>query len=194
MGLPALDRPQIVAFRLERHHLSRRLPAGSLVDAAATCGIQETPIRTAVLALHARVEDVTVAAVDRALKRDKTLLTIWALRGAPYIVPTQEAALFTTGALPVGEDSWRTFFGGWATSLSERELSLSALAQRAGEAAFEALDGRELPVEDLRQEIARRMPEIRGLARPSGAHADLPEPCSERPDSLESPASPTHAG
>lgn len=172
----ALDRPQILAFRLERHHLTRRLPAGSLVDAAAACGIQETPKLTALLALHARVDDVSLAEVDRALKHDKTLLTIWAMRGAPYVVPTDEAAIFTTGALPVGEDSWRTIYGGWATSLSERDVSLSALARQAAETAFEVLDGRELPVENLRQEIARRMPQIRGLARPSGAHADLPEP------------------
>jgi Winged helix DNA-binding domain len=181
-GLPtigrmvAVDQPQIQSFRLERHHLNRRLPAGGLVDATAACGIQETPKLTAALALHARVDDVTVADVGRALKRNKTLLTIWAMRGAPYVVPTGEAAIFTAGALPVGEDSWRRFFGGWATSLSERDASLSALVQRAAEATFEVLDGRELAVEDLRQEIAKRMPEIRGLQRPSGAHADLPEP------------------
>ena len=116
----AVDRPQIQSFRLERHHLNRRLPAGGLVDATAACGIQETPKLTAALALHARVDDVTVADVARALN-DKTLLTVWAMRGAPYVVPTAEAAIFTAGALPVGEDSWRRFFGGWATSLSERD-------------------------------------------------------------------------
>ncbi len=172
----APDRSQILAFRLERHHLTRRLPAGSLIDAVAACGIQETPALTAVLALHARVADVAVAGVERALKDDKTLLTTWAMRGAPYVVPSAEAAIFTTGALPAGEDSWRRFFGGWASSLSERGVSLSALAQRAAEVAFGVLDGRQLPVEDLRLAIAERMPEIRGLARPSGAHADLPEP------------------
>ena len=56
------------------------------------------------LGLHARVDDVTVADVGRALKRDKTLLTIWAMRGAPTSCPLGEAAIFTAGALPVGED------------------------------------------------------------------------------------------
>jgi hypothetical protein len=171
-----VDRHQILAFRLARHHLAQRLPAGSMLRAVASAGIQETPLRTAALALHARVTEVTLAKVDQALRLDKTLLTTWAMRGAPYLVPTQEAAAFTAGALPAGEDSWRTFFGGWATSLSERTVSLSTLVRQAAEAAREVLDGRQLPVEDLRQEITRRMPGIRGLARPSGAHADLPEP------------------
>ena len=47
--------------------------------------------------------------------------------------------------------------------------------QRAAEAAFEVLDGRQLAVEDLRQEIAKRMPEIRAC-HACLAPADLPEP------------------
>ena len=58
----AVDRPQIQSFRLERHHLNRRLPAGGLVDATAACGIQETPKLTAALALHARVDDMPTSA------------------------------------------------------------------------------------------------------------------------------------
>lgn len=171
-----VDRIQILAFRLCRHHLAERLGPRSMVRAVAACGLQETPARTASLALHARVADVTLAKVDRALKQDKTLLASWAMRGAPYLVPAGEAAVFTAGALPEGEDSWRTFFGGWATSLRGRSASLSELARRAADAARQVLDGRQSPVEDLRQEVARRVPDIRGLARPSGAHADLPEP------------------
>jgi hypothetical protein len=171
-----VDVDRISAFRLSRHHLVRRLPAGALTPAVAAAGIQETPLRTAALALHARVTGVSTDEVDRALRVDKTLLTIWGPRGAPYLVPAGEVAVFTTGALPAGEDSWRTFFGGWAASLGERKVPLEGLVREAAEAAREVLDGRQLPVEDFRQELARRMPEIRGLSRPSGAHADLPEP------------------
>jgi Winged helix DNA-binding domain len=171
-----IDRAQILAFRLGRHHLAERLAARSMTRAVTACGVQETPLRTAGLALHARVAGVTPAKLDRALQRDKTLLTIWAMRGAPYVVPAREAAIFTAGALPQREDAWRTFFGGWATSLGGRTASLSALVRQAAEAAREVLDGRQLPVDDLRHAIAEHMPEIRGLARPSGAHADLPEP------------------
>jgi hypothetical protein len=101
---------------------------------------------------------------------------MWAMRGAPYIVPVEDAAVFTTGAAPVGEASLKMFFGGWAASLSGTGLSLAKLVAQAADAAHEVLDGRQLPVDDLRHEIADRMPHIHGLTRPSGAHADLPEP------------------
>lgn len=168
-----VDRHQILAFRLSRHHLIERLPAGSMIQAVAAAGIQETPRQTASLALHARVADVSLAELDQALKQDKTLLTIWSLRGAPYLVPTQDAAVFTSGAKPTGGDSWKAFFGGWADSLS---VPLEHLVEQTAEVARVVLDGRQLEVDALRQEIARRMKEIRDLDRPSGAHADLPEP------------------
>ena len=173
-----VDRAAISTFRLSRHHLAWRLPARSVVDAFAACGIQETRLRTAILALHARVDDVSGAAFDRAREQDRTLLTTWAMRGAPYVVPAGEAAIFTAGAVPVGEDSWSTFFGGWAGTWRERhpELSLGALVEKAAAAALDVLDGWQLPVEEFRQEMATRMPELRGLTPPTGAHADLPEP------------------
>ena len=168
-----VDRHQILAFRLSRHHLAERLPAGSMIQAVAAAGVQETPRQTASLALHARVADVSLAGIDQALRQDKTLLAIWSLRGAPYLVPTQDAAVFTTGAMPTGEESWRTFFGGWATSL---DVPLASLVEHAAKVAREVLDGQQLEVEAFRQQLARRMEEIRDRDRPAGAHADLPEP------------------
>jgi len=171
-----VDRAQVLAFRLSRHHLVHRLPAGSLPEAAAAAGIQETPGRTAAVALHARVAGVTPAGLDRALRQDRSLLAAWAMRGAPYLVPTPDAGVFTTGAQPVGEESLRVFFGGWTASLAPVGVPLGELVTRAAAAAYQVLDGRQLPVDDLRHGIADRLPEIRGLTRPSGAHADLPEP------------------
>jgi hypothetical protein len=171
-----VDRSAIMRFRLSRHHLDRRLPAGSLVETAAVSGIQETSRRTAGLAVHARVAGLDSVDLDHALRRGKTVVMVWAMRGAPYIVPVGDAAVFTTGALPMGEASLKTFFGGWAAPLTATGLSLAGLVTRAADTAREVLDGRQLPVNVLRDEIADRMPQIRGLRRPSGAHADLPEP------------------
>src|SRR5918999_2329851 len=67
-------RTQVVAFRLSGHNLHARLPPGSIVEAAAACGIQDTPPGSAALALHARVTGLTADAVDPALTVDKTLL------------------------------------------------------------------------------------------------------------------------
>jgi hypothetical protein len=159
-----------------RHHLAERLPEGALAEAAAACGIQETPHRTAVVALHARVDGVSAPGFERALTEDKGLLVFWAMRGAPYVVPTGEADVFATGALPDGDASWRTFFGGWARSLRDAAASLPRLVDEAAGVAAAVLDGRQLPVDDLRRGVAARMPAIQGLEPPGGAHADLPEP------------------
>jgi hypothetical protein len=75
-----VDRAQVLTFRLSRHHLAQRLVPRSMMRAVAASGVQETPLRTASLALHARVAGVTLPKVDRALEHDKTLLTIWAMR------------------------------------------------------------------------------------------------------------------
>jgi hypothetical protein len=62
-----IDRSAIMRFRLSRHHLDRRLPAGSLVGAAAVSGIRETSRRTAGLAVHVRVADAESVDLDHAL-------------------------------------------------------------------------------------------------------------------------------
>jgi hypothetical protein len=111
-----------------------------------------------------------------ALTVDKSLVMVWAMRGAPYIVPTDEMGVFTTGSVPTGEESLRAYFGGWAESLSDGGSRLEGLVARAVEVATDVLDGRRLHVDEFRRAIAENMPEIRGLRAPSGAHADLPEP------------------
>ncbi|HSJ85043.1 MAG TPA: winged helix DNA-binding domain-containing protein [Acidimicrobiia bacterium] len=171
-----VDRARVLGFRTTRHHLDRRLAADALTEAAGTAGIQESSPGTAGISFHARVRGVTSDRLQSALTVDKTLVTVWAMRGAPYIVPTDEIAIFTTGSLPTGEESLRTYFGGWAKALRDIGSSLEDLVARAAEVAAQVLDGRTLVVDEFRHAIAGHMPEIRGLKPPSGAHARLPEP------------------
>jgi len=171
-----VERDQILAFRLASHHLTARLSAGSLAAAAAACGIQDTPLNTAPLAFHARVEGLGPAEVGRALTADKSLLGVWGARGAPYVVPSGDAGVFTAGALPVDQRSFGVFLGGWAASLQAAGLSVAELLDAMAAAAVRALDRQQLPVDELRAQIARRVPALARLSRPSGAHADLPEP------------------
>jgi hypothetical protein len=42
--MPPIDHQRILAFRLASHHLTERLGPGSLVAAAAACGIQERTV------------------------------------------------------------------------------------------------------------------------------------------------------
>jgi hypothetical protein len=176
VGVLRVERDQILAFRLASHHLTARLSAGSLAAAAAACGIQDTPLNTAPLAFHARVAELGPADVGRALTADKSLLGVWSARGAPHVVPTADAAVFTAGALPVDQVSFGVFLGGWAASLEAAGLSVPELLDAMASAAMQALDGQPLLIDELRTQIARRVPALKGVSRPSGAHADLPEP------------------
>jgi DNA glycosylase AlkZ-like len=171
-----VERDQILRFRLASQHLIERLPAGSLLAAAAACGIQDTPLNTAPSAFHARVAELGPAEVGRALTADKSLLGVWSMRGAPHVVPTADAAVFTAGALPVDLVSFGVFLGGWAASLEAAGLSVPELLDAVATAAMQALDGQPLPIDELRTHIARRVPALAGLERPGGAHADMPEP------------------
>ena len=48
---------QVRALRLSRHHLDRPLPSGALVEAAAGCGVQNSPPGAWETALWNRMED-----------------------------------------------------------------------------------------------------------------------------------------
>ncbi len=103
---------QALPYRVARHNLTRRLAAGALCEAAGACGIRNTPPGSAALAFHARVARLTPADLDRALAVDKTLVQLWRVRGAPYIVSTRDAAPFSVGLLPDDEESMRAFVNG----------------------------------------------------------------------------------
>src|SRR5919198_2686147 len=112
------DRDQALAFRLAGHHLVERRPLGQLVDVAGACGIRNTPPGSAVLALNARVADLTPAALDDAPVEDKTLVEVLAMRSSPLLVPTRDVAVFTLGALPADEDSLRKALAHHAAALT----------------------------------------------------------------------------
>jgi Winged helix DNA-binding domain len=89
-----IARSQALAFRQHAMHLHRRLGRGMLAKAAFS-GLQDSSPRSAVLALHARVRDVSLSAWE-----DPQLVQIWGPRGADYVVPKTDMAVFTIGRLP----------------------------------------------------------------------------------------------
>lgn len=89
-----IDRGAVLAFRAGASHLHRRLPPGS-IDAAAYGGLQDSAPRAALISLHARVGGVTPSSWE-----DEALCQIWGPRGADYIVPRRDVAVFTLGRMP----------------------------------------------------------------------------------------------
>jgi len=96
-----VSRSDVIAFRLNAHHLIERLDESGLLDAAGRCGIQNSPPGSALLALNARVRNITQEQVREAIAEEKSLLQTWCMRGAPFgIQPPVGAAEVTTGAPP----------------------------------------------------------------------------------------------
>jgi Winged helix DNA-binding domain len=144
MAIPSIAREGVLAFRQRATYLDRRLPPGRLVD-AAFAGLQDSAPRSAVLALHARVKEVSPSAW-----KDSRFVQIWGPRGAVYVVPRHDVAVFTLGRLPrdpsleagvraAAEKARRAFLARQAQS--ERALSDRALAVNFGGLRIASMTG-----------------------------------------------------
>jgi hypothetical protein len=91
-----LTRDQILAYRRRVQALDERLPPGpdSLRRAAAP-GLQDSVPRSALHALHARVDGVVPDAWE-----DAALVQVWGPRYTTYVVPAGEHLPFTLGRMP----------------------------------------------------------------------------------------------
>lgn len=151
-----VSREEVVAFRLDAHHLTQRLPGEDLSLAVARCGVQDSPPGSALLSLHARIRGVSPAGVDAAIGADKTLLRTWCMRGSPHLIPTSEASVFTTGVLPVDEQGERHLIGGVGWALDRLGMSFTEAVQLTEAGVREVLPGRRLAITDLGAEVARQ--------------------------------------
>jgi hypothetical protein len=97
-------RRQVLAFR--RHHLARRLGAARLADAAATCGVRNSPSGSAQVALLARVDGVSEDWVSAALS-DRRLVEVLDPRMVPALVRPEDVAVFTVGGIGADDASLR---------------------------------------------------------------------------------------
>jgi Winged helix DNA-binding domain len=147
----------VVAFRLNAHNLSERVRENALLEAAGQCGVQNSPPGSALLALHARVERITPALMERAVAEDKILLQTWSLRGAPFYFPTEDASVFTTGVLPTGEEARRHFIPGVEQALDVLDMSLAEAVELSGADIRAVLSGRRLAINELGAELAERI-------------------------------------
>lgn len=146
--------PQVAAWRVRRHHLDQRTPAGSMLAVASRlCGLHAQVLSSAVLTLWARVEELDRRSVQRALWEDRTLVKTWAMRGTLHLLPTADLALWQS-ALSTSRryrkpGLWRRF------GLTLEELD------RLTEAIGDALDGCVM----TREELARKVRRLTGSAK-----------------------------
>lgn len=155
---PGASREQALAFRLHRQHLSSRLPAGALLEAAGHCGVRNSPPGSAELAFQARVADFSVGLLENALAEAKTLLEVWSIRSSPFFFPTKDTSIFTSGLLPFDEEGLRFCLKPILPALDlGGKTTLEALDIIAA-AATEALDGRQLTKGELSTAVSERVP------------------------------------
>jgi len=149
MTLRRSDRSQILAYRLDSHHLTHRLPLEAFQTAAGACALQNTPPGSAALSLHARLTGLTPEFVDHALTVSKALLQAWSLRASPFIFPTCDHRVFTLGLLPENEEAIRFFVWGVKPALEKLNLRAGLLLQLGADALTAILDGRPLIKDEI---------------------------------------------
>lgn len=144
---------QVIGFRLRSHGLMERSDESATASAVGRCGLQDSPPGSALLALHARVHGVGPDTLDGALAA-RTLLRSWCMRGAPFVVPTADAAVFTTGVLPTTDAAIRDFIQGVGPALDDLGMSADGAVAATGAATARVLAGRRLAIDALGAEVA----------------------------------------
>ena len=152
-----VSRSDVIAFRLNAHHLIERLDESGLLDAAGRCGIQNSPPGSALLALHARVRNITQERVREAVAEEKSLLQTWCMRGSPFYFPAADAPVFTIGVLPPTEEAMLHFIVGVEQTLGKLDISLTEAVELTGAEIHDVLSGRQLAINELGADVAKRI-------------------------------------
>src|SRR5688572_33444605 len=95
---------QVAAFRLARHHLSKRAPTKSLVSVVGDMtGAQAQLLSAAQISLWARVRGLQIAHIEKAFNERK-LVKAACMRRTLFLVPSEHLAVFVR---EIGRASWR---------------------------------------------------------------------------------------
>jgi winged helix DNA-binding protein len=142
---------QVAAFRLWRHHLSKRAPKKALLPVVRDMGgAQAQLLSAAQISLWSRVRGLRIANVEEALSA-RNLVKASCMRCTLFLVPSADLAIFVLGTTRRGEQEIR-----WARGKGVPERVID----RAIDATIEALD------EPLtRPEIAERVSRALGVQR-----------------------------
>jgi hypothetical protein len=145
---------KVLGFRIRRHRLDRRAPAGSLVEVTRElCGVHAQLAASAEIALWARVGGLTREDVREALEDERTLVKTWAMRGTLHLLTAEDFPLYVAVLGPQWDDpggAWLRGFGltkeqyiaiveGVPRALGARPKTREQLADELGELGGEEL-------------------------------------------------------
>ena len=141
-----LSAENVAAWRLRRHHLERRGPAGSALRVASDlCGLHAQVMSSAELTLWARVEGLRPGQLSDTLWEDRALAKTWAMRGTLHLLPSAEMPLWVAALSTRRRHLRPVWLKTFGFTREELEQVLGAVGQ--------ALEGRLLTREDLVKEV-----------------------------------------
>lgn len=136
-----LSWPQVHAFRMARHHLTRRAPKTDLDRVVGDIGGVQAQVMSAAELQVAVRADCSVADVRAALWQDKKLVKTWLMRGTLHLLPAEDLPLFTASM----HSHWVRTRDAWLKYVQMNESQFMELIGAIGE----ALDGQALTREEL---------------------------------------------
>jgi hypothetical protein len=140
--------PQVLTWRMRRHHLvDRAAPSEMLQVAGRIGGLHAQVMSSAELSLWARVEGLEPDAVSSALWEERSLVKLWAMRGTLHLLPAGELKTWL-GALGTYDHYLKP---AWLRAFEMTREQLEHLIDTIGE----ALDGELRTREELGAEVAR---------------------------------------
>ena len=91
---------QVAAFRLSRHHLSKRTPLAKLSSVPGDiAGAQAQVLLAGQMSIWPRVKGARLRDVDSALWKDHSLVRAWGMRGTMFLLPSDELSVFVRGSV-----------------------------------------------------------------------------------------------
>lgn len=89
-----LNRLQVAAFRLSRHHLADRSRADLVAVCRDVCGIQAQVMSAARTALWARIHELKPARIDAALCESRALVKTSCMRQTLHVLPAEDFPIY----------------------------------------------------------------------------------------------------
>jgi Winged helix DNA-binding domain len=169
-----VDADQVLAFRLARLGLASR-SGGSLAEAAA-CPASDFNRDAALLALAARVEDVSRSRYDDAVDSGELVLA-HVIRGAIHALAPGDHALYGRALIPRDDEEMGHVLGQQVQRLAaEKGFSPSVALEEVAAATSDALaGGRALDKNELHEELRQRVnPDYMPWCRSCGSHHVAP--------------------
>jgi len=142
-----LSWPQVHAFRMARHHLTKRAPKEDLARVVGDIGgVQAQVMSAAELQAAVRVE-CSVEDVRAALWNDKKLVKTWLMRGTLHLLPADDLPLFTAAM----RTHWIRTRNAWLEYVQMNESEFTELIDAIGQ----ALDGQALTRDELMARVGK---------------------------------------